>query len=1115
MKMKIENIVCRIACILLLSICVGVSALNAAVRYAITPTSIYPEAYSGLSALLPSNFWNTTYRDGVAVFDRLFVTLRFDAATAQALGFSADIPYIFVFDRNSNGQFDNTTGREQWYCYVNSFEVNASNTIYSRGYWVDGKSCYYSAENYPAGMKAFGLPYIAPTGVKPDGAAAQLLTLKLPQDYLTDLFTGQQGTMDNLYAAMRFSEEEALGLSAMDFSFPADEDMLFTFSKVVCSDGNDYYVPVDFRQASESNFVLKNLNGKKLYFTGSVENAFAGNGTASEGFFYLQGTDDEHVDVYLYDYKVLSVQPKDLGENFGFNDFMTGCQKGMAAPFAIGSSGQQGDGSIFTVNFHIKGDNCLTGGAASVYSPSDPIYKILAEIISMHAAPIAVRPMGNSADEVEYKTCCLNFDDRFPAASGTVATNGRLALPVAEHRDAPSIDLGNRFGRCTFDGGQYCLTTAGNSSMFYVASMAICYRQFEMMGTKNYGVGTSVATPDEYSGTWPTVHIKDGTFTTYSAEEFRDVVDVVAHGWYRDYTDLRLPIKTRIDGGTFNNCHVYACDASAEQGSLPVNTAKEVLCRTETEVAVLENGLASLDLSASYPSYGTASLTPVKNEDKYYVYPYLPTGECGEKTNSYTHNYVSVIPLMGVNGLLTMGGDVEVFATESDKTPRKNAFFFYTRLNKYTKENAYVTLAGIKAKVGTAISMAGDHEYSEVTNNDDYEIAHGLYTMLSFNSNQWYTICPPYDVHNVYVVETLPDDSLAAKGLTQADKGTEKYFRAQGEADGVLAQGIVTSLLPDILSGKGSGVYMDLPDICRKTLHLDPTLLTHYNPLLAGHDLSHANYYLYEQTDLEGAIGNRGMWDVEQNINDYSSKWEYAVPSEAEDTYIDKDGNARPNAEILMQRGKNYSLFLPAGKDDYWTGKYLIFEGYGPQELSGKNAMTGYVTSAVDEENGNVFDYEDEPDRVIYLQGNYTFANDTTSDETGRVFVPDTESKTHDFVRRDLGHIVMPWETVLVMSPENTEAYASLSALSTSVSRGMPEKDTSLPSVMGNTLLAYNRKGILLQSFAEQTASVYSVEGVLLWTGQLGQNGMKHISVPAGVYVVQGTWQTIKLIVTE
>ncbi len=1129
MKMKLQSIVHRVACVLLLSICLGISALNAAVRYAITPTSIYPEAYSGLSALLPSDFWNTTYKNGVAVFDRLFISLQFDAVTAQALGFSANIPYVFVFDCNSNGQFDATAGREQWYCYVNSFEVNVSNTIYSSGYWADGKSCYYSAGNYPAGMAVFGLPYIAPTGVKPDGAVEQLLAPKLPQDYLTDLFAGQKGTMDYLYAAMRFSETEVSELSAMGFSFPVDEDMMFTFSKVVCSDGNDYYVPVDFRQVSASNFVLKNLNGKKLYFTGSVQNAFAGNGAASEGFFYLQGTDDESVDVYLHDYKVLSVQPKNLGD-LNFNGFMESTSTGMAAPFAIGSSGEQTNGSIFTVNFHIKGDNCLTGGAESAYSSTDAVMNILAEIISMHAAPITVRPIGDIAD-VENKSCSLNFDDRFPAASGTVATNGLLALPVVEHRDAPSIDLGNRFGRCTFDGGQYRLTTAGNSSMFYVTSMAICYRLLEMGKSsdsdrpmRKYGVGTSMATPDKYSGAWFTVHIKDGTFTTYSAEEFRDVVDVVAHGWYRDYTDLRLPIKTRIDGGTFNNCNVYACDASAEQGNLPVNTAKEVLCRTETEVAAPDaDGLASLDLSASYPAYGTASLTPVKSEDKYYVYPYLPTGDCGKQTNSYTHNYVSVIPLMGVNGLLTMGGDVEVFATESDGTPRKNAFFFYTRLNDYTKKYASVTLAGLPVRVEQAISFAadtltGEHEFSEVTNNDDYKIAHGLYTMLSFNSNQWYTICPPYDVHNVYVVETLPDDSLAAKGLTQADKGTEKYLRTQGEADGVLAQGIVTSLLPDILSGKGSGVYMDLLDICRKTLHLNPTLLTHYNPSLAGHDLSHANYYLYQQVEEQDAdeLENPGMWNVEHNINDYSSKWQYAVPAETEDTYIDKDGNIRPNTEVLMQRGKNYSLFLPAGKDDYWTGKYLIFEGYGPQKLNGKNAMMGYVTSA-EGSGGYIFDYMDatDPDRVVYLLGNSTFANDTTSDETGRVFIPDTKSKTHDFVRQELGHIIMPWETMLVMSSANTDAYASLSDLSTSVLRSMQAKDTSLPSVMGNTLLAYGREGILLQSLVEQTVSVYSVEGLLLWTGLLGQNRTKHISVPAGVYVVQGTWQTIKLIVTE
>lgn len=1111
MKQKLYHILTKRLPVVLLWVCAIVFVQQAkATDYAITPTGIFPSQYAALETLLPSDIRATIYNNGQMTVDRLFISVQLDQTMATALGLSAGVPYMFVFDANTNLSIDDTRGREQWYIFRGAFSLQ-SRTIYSSGWLASDRTYYYSSKNYAGGVAAFGLPFISPAGLYPANVSS-LLTPKLPDDYLTDLYLSTKGTMDFLYASMRFTSIEAYYFKQMGFSLPADKDIIFSFSKVACSDGNDYYVPTSFQQASVSNFILNNINNRKLWFTGSVENAYAGDTTTSEGFFYLKGTDCQKVDVYLHDYQVKSVQSKTL-KDLTINSFLTGCPKGMAAPFAIGTSGVQTDGNIFTVNFHIKGDNILTGGATSVNTSTNPIYKILAEIVSMTAAPVAVRPIGTSAEEVEYRSCCLNFDDRFPASSGTQATNGKLSLPVAVNRDAPSIDLGTRFGRCTFNGGQYHLTTAGNNNMFYVSSMAVCYRLFEMNGTKNYGVGTSAATPENNTGGYPTVQILNGTFSTYSAEEFKDVVDVVAHGWYKDYTDLRLPIKTRIDGGTFNNCQVYACDASAEQGKAPVNTAKQVLCRTTKEVAAPDaQGLAELDLSTDYPDYGTASLTPVSNNGKYYVYPYLP-GDCAERTDTYTHNYVSVIPLMGASGLLTMGGDVTVESKEPDGTPRKNAFFFYTRLNQYTKDNASVTLAGLTPTVSSAMSMAATpvHEFSEVQNTNDYTIAHGLYTMLSFNSNQWYTICPPYDVHNIYVVETLPDDSLSAYGLTAADKGTDKFFKMQGKADGVLAQGIVTSLLPDILSGKGSGVYMDLVEICQKTLKLTPIPLTHYNPDINGHSAADANYYLYEQIEDEGNELDYPMWKVENDINDYSRKWQYVTPVASESDYTDKDGNTRSATDIIMQKGKNYSLFLPAGSDKYWTGKYLIFEGYGPQTLAGKTAIKDFITSK-----SGFFDTDwmEKPDSVMYMQGNSTFANDTTTDETGRVYVPSTASKTHNFVRQNIGYIVKPWETMLVMSPTNTAKYSSLSAFSASIQHAPVARDTSLPTVQCNSLLAVNHNGILVQASVSQTVSVYSVDGMLLWKGNIPQDQSVQISVPAGVYIVQGTYQTIKLIVT-
>lgn len=963
-----------------------------------------------------------------------------------------------------------------------------------------------------AGQGIGDVPYISSTGVQTGYPSFNaLLEAKFPAGWLTEIFDGSTALMDELYVAFSFSAQEAaLVGAAFNMDIEVDKAYLVKFLKMfdALGDGEDIYVLYDLYDPEFQNLVLSEVNGKRLWFTGTIDNAYAG-GNNDEGFVFVKGKDAERVDIYLHDWRITSVQPKNLGD-FQLNDIMRGTVFGMASPFAVGSYGED-DASPFTAAFHLKGDNLLTGGASSTYDASG-VMGVLAEIIAQAAPCIAIRPIETVEGEgVENKTCRLLFDDCYPAVGGGLArTNGKLDLPVRENRAAPSVDLGNAHGRCEFDGGQYVFTTAVSNSMFYVSSMAVCYRMLSMMGIRDYGVGSSVATPENNSGSYYSVWIKNGTFSTHTAEDMRHVLDVVAHGWYNDYTDLRLPVKTRIDGGTFNDCNVYACDASAEQGVSPVNSDGQSLCRTEMPVgAPAEDGLGTVELTLpNHPYYGTASLTPVRQQDVYFVYPYLP-GNCTDKRKSYIHNWVTIIPQMGYEGLLTMGGDLEVFDTESDNSPRTNAYLFYAQLNEWTKQYASVDFGFVKPTVANAISLGGDKEFCEVTNQNGYEIKYGLYTMLSFHSNQWYTICPPYDVHNIYVLETLPDEQLADKGLTRADKGTKKYLAAQGEADGVLAQGIVTSLCPDILSGKGSGVFMNLIDICKKTLGLNPYPLTHYNPALEGHGAADANYYLYEQIlDMDG-VEDDAVWTIESSLDDYSRKWKYAENISTSNEYTMQDGTTI-TSDIVMQKGKIYSLFLPAGADNYWEGKYLIFEGYGPQIMQGKNLFGKEfaVSDLVD-----IF-YDD----ALLLQGNSTFANYSVEDGEGKVFLPSTESDKHDFIRQETGCVVKPWDVYMVMSTANTEQYATLSALSedrNSMSvQAIAEELLAdrRPHISDKSLIAYAADGIVMKAFEQQRIEVYAVDGTLVWKGILNEGDVRSLSVAAGMYIIRGERETVKIV---
>ena len=1094
----------------------------------ITPDGIYPSAYAALASLLPADMWDVVYdASGKATCDKLLIAAILPEPYASALGFEVGIPYLIVFEHNKNLKYNSTPGSEEWYVSSKSVKLT-ENTIISSGVLNKsaGQVLYYAPTNYTGGMNAFGFPYITASGIIPASASA-LITPKLPSDYLQTIYdTTNKATMDGLFTAVSFNETETAIIKAgFGITVPANKSCIFPFCKVIYFDGQEFYVPTNVSETSKTNYILDDVHNKNFYFTGTVDEAYAGAGKESEGFIHLKGTDTEKAHIYLDNFSIKKVKNKTI--EISLNDILSSGLPGMAAPIAVSSAGFNKNNPM-EVAFHIRGNNKLVGGAKTNFSmkalsgdesseetTNSMIFSMLLYLLNMNASPITVRPepTDEGIDGIKNKTCSLTFDDKWISAGTEMRTNGLLDLPTTrDGREAPAINLGNAYGRCSFDGGQYKLATAVSNNMFYVSSMSIAYRMVDIIGIKIYGLGTTMATPASDNTVPYTLKINNGTFSVYSAEDIKDSIDVVAHGWYKSYDDMRLPIKTIIDGGSFNS-YVYACDASAEQGTVALNSNGNPLCRAGYEVSEPNSttGLSALNLP-EYPYYGTQSLTPVQEGSQWWVYPYLPGTDCEDRESEHIYNWVTVIPQMGASMMnVTMGGDVEVLTEDPNSLlPRKNNYFFYTRLNKYTKLNGTVEIAGIPVPIYKAIELGGEYEFTKVTNTEDFKIEHGLYTMLSFNSNTWATICPPFDVHNIYVIETLPNEKLAEHGLTQADKGTEKFLKAQGKCDAVLAQGIVTSLLPDILSKKGSGVGMNLIDICRNTLGIEPYKLTHYNPNLPGHSSKEANYYLYEQKhDADEWEIFSGAWTKANNLEDYADKWVYATPVEG-NTYTDQDGNTF-TAPILMKRDSVYSFFLPAGKDKYWDGKYLIFEGYGPQEMHG--------SQAAEDAKWNAFIMEDwgYSNDQFFLAGNSSFTNLHIETADDLVFFPDTDGKKHDYVRANVGDSILPWQAYMAMNQHNTETYATLSALSPSKNavQAAPQSDelTNVPLVKDRSLIAYEQEGLVLCAYTKQLIAVYGVDGILVWKGEMKEGEQQHLSIPAGVYIIQGEQEAVKIVI--
>ncbi len=943
---------------------------------------------------------------------------------------------------------------------------------------------------------------------------AEMIEFILPSDYKEAIFDATDAPiMDSLYVIMSDGEMDGCLIWSKDGD---------AYTIDLMDDSNLFFVGMECR-------TLTNVGGKKLYFTGVCDTVSTGTDD-SEGFIYVKGTDGDKVDIYLHDFRIKSVD-KTLGTK-SFNDLMRGYMRGMACPIAIGTDGEMNDAAnIFTTRFHIRGENRLTGGAASRMDPATSgVMQVLSNIMYMVASPIAIRPTmaeGVGKEDFSWKTAKLTFDDKWPTSvsdpTAFVRTNGILDLPVEGELGTPSIDLGNAQGQCEFDGGQYMFHTPRNNSMFYVCTMAICYKYMSLMGSSTYGIGSSVSTGSSSDNLYQyknDVIIHDGTFMTHPATTCltspKDSikVNVVARGWYKDSTDLRLPFNAKINGGTFNNCRPYRCDASGEQGMTPQNSVGELLGRDTIEVAAPQNGVSALpaDVATQYPAYGGSSLTPVLKDGKYYVYPYLPGIPYDDAPTDIVRNWVTLIPQLGMDSMLTMGGDVTVEFETKDGTERPihNSYLFYAELSKETRDNASVNI-GIPITVDMAYRYGGD-SIPDIRNESPYVIEKALYSMLPFYSNQWYTICMPYNVQRIYVMETTDTQRQAGESLTD-------FLVRQGEADGKLAQQIITSLCPDIFSKKGSGVNMNLIEIAKTQIDCPPYRLIPFNPSIAGHDRDNANFYLYEQVSapdpedpeaMDSYVvpdGGVGLWNLNDK-NVYTKQWQPAFPRTITN---DEDENIEGSLDsVWMQRGRIYSIFLPAGEDRYWDGKYLIFEGEGPQTVNGKPVDGMFMTQEqVSFDNWGI--------NAVALQGNNTFGNYFARSENGPIFIPEKSTSPsiyYTFRKETTDSTLIRPLKVYAVSP-NGQDIVEMTSRGIIRRSDLIDNTTSHQPIVGDILLeAYTHQdNIILTSHAEQYVQVVSVDGRMLFAGLLHDGEQKQIATKRGVYIVRSEEQAIKLLV--
>ena len=510
------------------------------------------------------------------------------------------------------------------------------------------------------------------------------------------------------------------------------------------------------------------------------------------------------------------------------------------------------------------------------------------------------------------------------------------------------------------------------------------------------------------------------------------------------------------------------------------------------------------------------------------------------------------MPSLSVNGQ-----DVEVVeevpsSISVDKygltTVKMTHKFFYAEMDSILQE-ALKTYQEVRPEYTISIKNATGHE---ITNDDSYIIYDKIYMLMPIVANQWKIFSPPFDVANVYVVEGITEDKLleefgTGEGKNRKITGADKIAKAREKQawrtidlfytwiwsasivkyDEDLWPTVVGSSTPDGIYENWKAMYSDQED--------KPIIeqLYHYKSSNEGYPTGKtrwdANFYLYEVDGSEWTIDEDGM----------NAQWK-------EVSKISEPRNSKKTPETIMNKGGIYSISFPysivnssehdyTNTWDYWTGKYIIFEGYANTPIDtdgdGISDSEGQIIS------GKSNDWDGVPiaermfagyttDGAAVLRGNATFAiidaefDNTYVLNTRRLGESDRldPSLSHNvFVNQGWYQIYPSEGFLLANAPKSSSSGMPRRIESINPQTGeityRDETTTSVPTIGGNKqMMVYNIEGgVGIVPVVEQQVSIYNAAGQLVTSEYLTDE--VHIPLPSGIYLIAGAKDQFKAVV--
>ena len=890
-------------------------------------------------------------------------------------------------------------------------------------------------------------------------------------------------------------------------------------------------------------------NSVSMYITGFAPYASTGYTKADEGVWYFRANGGQSIDIYLEDCYIYSRAKTDDGHTFA--DRSDGYT--FVEPYACGSGAvlvfacnEQANATPMNVTIHTLGNNLLKSNYGC-------FLQSIAGRAFQASSPVQIRVINDQYVRATRTT--LNFTDEWPASKNAKTgdgkrTNGFLSLQK-QVNNAPSIDMGAPNTIVNFNGGQVELQNAQIVSTNYASSLAICHRSGKFAGVLlAYGMGT-----DAVEGT---VNFNDGTTTvrdmwvvsTYAEsylldrDQNGDYITKVEKGkTYYLTSCLRTPANTFVYGGS--HCMMRACTDPTTSGGAPRNKPEseggvllglykypkldpnpENAENTTSNFGWVQEGDNGLVRPNRVPDeYGISSVTPNDNgtptnyDDDYLNFWFDPIFENSvqpevEKTVSFWKTCMTEISAVYAGYGGKVGGDATIMMNGADQLEIvKN--LMYCQIDEQIRQvisspNYYAPVKNPAPEGGNYLpvhpSSVGEQIAHYVTNVNPFQVEDRVYYITTATADVWNAFTAPFDVANIYIMETYPESELEAMEGTVVDgvtMGRTQIIQEQAKhnADFAAFFAVTVALGQQKDFETIYREYMAWADMKDKELGLNSK--QGYEPRgkrklipFDGSNWAEADFYLNENTADWLYTGEQGK--------EFTTYW---TPADA------SDGK-------LMEQGKTYAMLLPfcmgCGEDintrtfwDYWSGKFLIFESTSgsPHIIDGSAAMTEIVDNIPSMDSN-----------TAKLTGNSTFSHLTTQNQNIYNYVGNLQHST--FKYSSALTPVQPTQSFLLANipvPEGVQVDGVTRSgkiiYGPSGDGNNPGTGVHTPTVGGDNSLFITaiNGGINVAVATPQHVRVLSATGAVLYNGMV-QTAVD-VNLPTdGIYIVSGEREVQKIL---